>query len=245
MSPPIDIDGSEIQKATIDGQNVSEITIDGQQTAGFVDIPDSAIDSFEDQNIAEYTQYSSGTVSNVWSFAQSPTPQDGSFILESNGSGLDPQIIRSTSGLPYYPESGDKYHYYTYIGGNDKTGTEFEFATQSDTANPDTYLIRIDPLGDLAAIRERVGGATIGLANTTFSDPAGQWYEVVLDWTAPGAATVGCYDLNGNQQWELSFSDSDTTNNLASGGIGWTNDPFNGVSVYWDDLRQVADDYTP
>jgi hypothetical protein len=43
MSPPIDIDGSEIQRATIDGEDVSEITIDGQQTAGFVNLPDSAV----------------------------------------------------------------------------------------------------------------------------------------------------------------------------------------------------------
>jgi len=41
MSPPIDIDGSEIQEATIDGQDVSEITIDGQQAADLIDIPDS------------------------------------------------------------------------------------------------------------------------------------------------------------------------------------------------------------
>lgn len=47
MSPPIDIDGSEIQRATIDGEDVSEITIDGQQTAGFVDIPDSAIGQYD------------------------------------------------------------------------------------------------------------------------------------------------------------------------------------------------------
>jgi len=43
MSPPIDIDGAEIQRATIDGEDVSEITIDGQQTAGFSIIPDSAV----------------------------------------------------------------------------------------------------------------------------------------------------------------------------------------------------------
>jgi len=43
MSPPIDIDGSEIQRASIDGEDVSEITIDGQQTAGFVDRPDSGV----------------------------------------------------------------------------------------------------------------------------------------------------------------------------------------------------------
>jgi len=47
MSPPIDIDGSEIQEATIDGQDVKEITIDGQQAAEFIDIPDSAVAQYD------------------------------------------------------------------------------------------------------------------------------------------------------------------------------------------------------
>jgi hypothetical protein len=41
MSPPIDIDGSEIQKATIDGQNVNQVTIDGQEL--FVGKTDSVV----------------------------------------------------------------------------------------------------------------------------------------------------------------------------------------------------------
>jgi len=55
MSPPINIDGSEIQEATIDGQNVSEITIDGQQTADFVDIPDSAVAQFDAQKLSGFS----------------------------------------------------------------------------------------------------------------------------------------------------------------------------------------------
>jgi len=39
MSPPININGTEIQDATIDGQGVRKITIDGQQAASFVTPP--------------------------------------------------------------------------------------------------------------------------------------------------------------------------------------------------------------
>lgn len=60
MSPPIDIDGSEIQRATIDGEDVSEITIDGQQTAGFVDMPDSGL--LHDYNALKQTTGSLTTV---------------------------------------------------------------------------------------------------------------------------------------------------------------------------------------
>jgi hypothetical protein len=62
MSPPINIDGSEIQEATIDGQDVSEITIDGQQAADLSAIPDSVLAQdlvawyrFEDGDARDYT----------------------------------------------------------------------------------------------------------------------------------------------------------------------------------------------
>jgi len=77
MSPPIDIDGSEIQGATIDGQDVSEITIDGQEA--FSGIPDSGVlryefeqdvtDSFNNNDATDNT--SAGYVSGkVGSFAK-------------------------------------------------------------------------------------------------------------------------------------------------------------------------------
>jgi len=213
-------------------------------SAGLFDaIPDSAIDSFEDQDIAEYTQYSRGTVSDIWSFAQSPTPQDGSYILESNNADGDIEAIRSLSGLPYYPESGNKYHYYTYVDGNNKTGYEFGFATQSDTQSPDSYRVRFDPLGEIAVIRETGGVGTV--ASTSFTDQAGQWWEIVLDWIDAGDFVVTCYDLSANQQFQFDINPSDLANSHSDGGIAWINDGDNGVSVYWDDLRQVADDHTP
>jgi len=72
MSPPIDIDGSEIQRATIDGEDVSEITIDGQQTARFFDIPDSVIHRwpFDEGSGSTVADTVGGTVG---SFIDSPT----------------------------------------------------------------------------------------------------------------------------------------------------------------------------
>jgi len=53
MSPPINFDGSEIQRATIDGQDVSEITIDGNKATNFgPDVPNSValLYEFEDNS---------------------------------------------------------------------------------------------------------------------------------------------------------------------------------------------------
>jgi len=85
MSPPIDIDGSEIKRATIDGEDVSEITIDGQQTADFVDIPDSAIHQWILDDVGTGTATDSvgaadGTVNAVSSV-------NGTFVGGSAGSG--------------------------------------------------------------------------------------------------------------------------------------------------------------
>jgi len=67
MSPPIDIDGSEIQEATIDGQDVSEITIDGQQAAELNVIPDSGVSyySFNNSNANDQWNDFDGTVNGA------------------------------------------------------------------------------------------------------------------------------------------------------------------------------------
>jgi len=51
MSPPIDIDGTEIQEATIDGQDVKEITIDGQQAAD-LGVPDSVVSLYDPNELS-------------------------------------------------------------------------------------------------------------------------------------------------------------------------------------------------
>jgi len=106
MSPPINIDGSEIQKATIDGQNVSEITIDGQQTAGFVDIPDSIADQ------------------NEWLHNEG----SGATLTDSQGS-LDGTI----SGATWQSDAGRGGHYLLYDGTDDKT--DLGAASRSDLSH--------------------------------------------------------------------------------------------------------------
>jgi len=92
MSPPIDIDGSEIQEATIDGQDVSEITIDGQQAAELNVIPDS--DPVAKSNLVAWWRFGDGDQktledsANTANFGDS-TPYDfteqGQSTQEENG----------------------------------------------------------------------------------------------------------------------------------------------------------------
>jgi len=51
MSPPVNIDGTDITGATIDGQEVQEITVDGQVVFTAVpDIPDSIVSRTDDDS---------------------------------------------------------------------------------------------------------------------------------------------------------------------------------------------------
>jgi len=101
MSPPIDIDGSEIQKATIDGEDVSEITIDGQQTADFFDIPDSVV--YQHDAIADWTSGDGSIPDSVGSEPISLTGdfQDGTIGGKSgiNGDGTDDYGLATTQSV--------------------------------------------------------------------------------------------------------------------------------------------------
>jgi hypothetical protein len=110
MSPPIDIDGSEIQEATIDGQDVSEITIDGQQAAELNVIPDSVLAQdllawyrFEDGDARDYTNDLDAT------FADS-TAYDGTV----NGA-----TFQSSGGVTDF-ENGANSGAFEFDGSNDK-----------------------------------------------------------------------------------------------------------------------------
>jgi len=101
MSPPIDIDGSEIQEATIDGTGVSEITIDGQQAADLDVTPDSIIHRYKLDDVSSGSVSDSvgsapdGTVNGVTTI--SGNFQGGS-AAESTGASAD--HIDLNSNLP-------------------------------------------------------------------------------------------------------------------------------------------------
>jgi len=124
MSPPIDIDGSEIQRATIDGVDVSEITIDGQQTADFFDIPDSDLTQdlvawyrFEDGDARDYTAILNATFAdstaydgtvNGASFLSTGGVTDfengansGAFEFDGNGENIDTNSSGPITGGPF------------------------------------------------------------------------------------------------------------------------------------------------
>jgi len=82
MSPPINIDGSKIQEATIDGQDVSRITIDGQTAVAFV--PARFISRYEfEQDFTDSVGNNDGTKQGDPQFVTDS--EVGSFALDFDG----------------------------------------------------------------------------------------------------------------------------------------------------------------
>jgi len=181
MSPPIDIDGSEIQEATIDGQDVSEITIDGQQAADFSLIPDSvrteelvAWYRFEDGDGRDYAS-NAEFPSVTWgdSTAYNGTVNGPSF--QSNG-GVRDFENGTNSGAFNFNGSSDEIN----IGNNGFTdpisltawgrnegGGEPYFVNAYDTIAPGRFFWFIDPNNSRYLVNLKCSAGTAAAENTS------------------------------------------------------------------------------
>jgi len=229
MSPPIDIDGSEIQEATIDGQDVSEITIDGQQAAELLGIPDSALRRdlvawyrFEDGDARDYTATLDAQ------FADS-TAYDGT---------VDGAAFQSTGGVTDF-ENGGNSGAFDFDGSNDKielpVGTQVDdfssggfsfgcwFNINSSNMNDDSAQI-VGNYGDSEygctdnhiqltsdrdsnkvelAIRDRIGQDTFRIITSSTEVLDGNWHHGV--GTIQSNDTMTLY-VDGNNEGSVSVS---------------------------------------
>jgi len=182
MSPPIDIDGSEIQEATIDGQDVSEITIDGQQAADLNVIPDSVVDDFEDNNLNEWSN-----TANVAITATSVLEGQHSLQITSSVSsaGSRPFSLQG-DGLESYPQKGDKFSCFLFEGsGPDSVIPAFSFGVADNTNGIDGYEIFHQPAIDPSeiGIRRLDDGTATVLDNPDVSGlSTDQTYEFEIQW---------------------------------------------------------------
>jgi len=149
MSPPIDIDGSEIQEATIDGQDVSEITIDGQQAADLNIIPDSG--DLRARYDARELSLSDGQSVSSWSDSANNndlSPVDSSPTFQkSQVGGVDAVRFDSDDLRTTWSDLSEPYHIFmlgelfgTAGSGNDdtildgETREQHRFATDTDAS---------------------------------------------------------------------------------------------------------------
>ena len=236
MSPPIDIDGSEIQRATIDGEDVSEITIDGQQTAGFVDIPDGGLllEGFESGSLS--SNYGGDTGSAT---VQNSTVYAGDFALELGGSKGD-TISRIDSDVTV--ERGGVYSGYirgNSIGRASQREAGILFMTQEASSTPGGYYIELrQDDNDVVVYKSSSGTAPASgtsIASGSLSHSMDKWYETEFEPMDDGTEAYRIYDTDGNELLSLTSSDG----GFSSGGIGFSHGgDGNEYIAYFDDVRQ-------
>jgi hypothetical protein len=184
----------------------------------------NVIDDFEDEDIGEYSGDTSGA-----SIRSYPV-QNGAASLSIKSDGSTPRNIVSTSGLNYYPESGDKYRYWAYVSVPDNRAVHYFGASDADNA----YRIDLNPAEDRVRVSVVDGGDTTELGEISASVSTGVWYEIQVDWDSSGGFTVELFEDDGTSVG--TFTTPDDT--YLSGGVGWGSAPR---VLTNDDLESIFD----
>ena len=200
-------------KGTITGPYV----IEGTSDVGGGDGGLQMVDSFESQNLDDYT------VNDSEYSITSDQSTDGSYSLVRNGT-FNTQRTFSYSGLSTYPESGDTITY-DFRDGNTWWG-EFSFGAQ-DLDNRYTVETEVRNNGTLKLIKYD-SGSTNELAsadNLTLNQD--EWYRHEIQWDDPINITL----YNGSVPI-TSIQASDST--YSSGGIGFGTSATD--ATWWDNV---------
>lgn len=163
MSPPTNIDGTEITAASIDGQDVQEITVDGQTV--FSAIPDSGVSryTFDDADTESGTALDSwgdndGTISGATTGVSGLAGYDSGEAYSFDGSNDNVDISGVTSGFT----DGDPISYALWINPDDPTGATKRVSDIGDLQTATEGLSFFTSGGDLGAQIADGSRTTIG-----------------------------------------------------------------------------------
>lgn len=191
--------------------------------------PTVLVDSFEDQDLSEYSNSSSraGIVTDH------VTDGNYSLALATNNDFLGKAII-STSGLGGYPQPGDTIQVDYYAEGEDAPAILFgESGTDQDDYTGYYYFHNFANRN--IGIRTIENGSATGFVFTASQDfaPERKLYRVTIDWGSNGFIDVDLKDFNGNSFAGGSGSDS----TYGGGAIGFANKAGLGNDqVYFDNF---------
>jgi len=231
MTPPTNIDGSDITGATIDGQEVQEITVDGQTV--FTASVGGVIDDFEDNNLNEYSNVSGG-----WSTVNG---------LDGIGLGINGTVSTGPGG-GIYSEPGDGLNTYFAKGQRvsmiiqDPTADNFaEFLFGWDGDNINGYNAR--PMVDFSIARVDAGNRNRLVTLEPGVDSFQRYLE--LDWHDGSGSkpdntihmktfNVGSNFSKGSLLREVEATDATYANQAGIGFAVASNSQQN--AVMWDNV---------
>jgi hypothetical protein len=184
MTPPINIDGTQVQDITIDGQSVSEVTMDGDQVFGST-IPDSVVHQYVAENFATPWPNDVGAADMSVNGLSASTFTNGGTSVTGDGSSdygnaAGPQNIpqNETFGIAFTAE----------FSAN--TGGHFFGATDSGFTR---LNVRQDSLG---------AGGNVGIQ---IQDDNGNELRVYTDSTFEGDERAIIINKNGNDTSQINI----------------------------------------
>ncbi len=189
---------------------------------------ESVVEDFERSDpLAEYGGRDgalSSTSTSVYEGSQALVNDSGSFAG-----------VASTAGLGEYPERGDQVTYYFDNAADDNFVAVHLFA-QSETDNPDSYIVAISGAGAWRMwLREGGSHEIIADQDLPASDQISGWYRAEV-WTDSTTVYADLYD-DANDELLASIQADDTT--YSSGGIGFRSA---GNGEVWDYVVRKSDD---
>jgi len=198
------------------------------------------IDSFEDDDIAEYT-------GRTGDFNVNQTGAvDGNYYLHGEASyGANNQIV-SMSGLDVYPSRGDLIRSNVRFATNSEA-IMFDWACQGGSRGEDAYGIALKMETDELLLgrgknQAPHGDTKIDVATVDFSPYEYEWLVCEIEWGDP-TITVDLYetDGNGNPSGSAIATVSGDDGTYDSGGIGWVVDSVSSGSIGGDfDYARMA-----
>jgi hypothetical protein len=190
MTPPINIDGSQVSEVTIDGQVVSQVTIDGQNVLSAIP------DTFEDQDLSEYVGSKL-----VYGF-DTTTAYDGSVSLvkESNSSTHDTIRWGERIAGPTASKTASLYFYY---GGSDSAGVRIV------NSNGDGYMsYYFDGRSEHQLVRVNQDFYDNSFSKSSVSLTSGVWYQLTLAHDGEDGFTADIKDTAGTSINTLTGSET-------------------------------------
>lgn len=198
---------------------------------------ETIVDSWEDQDYAEYDLESSGTTAD-FGFNTTNT-KHGGVAAELSGNTSYPKIL-STSGLDNYPAPGDHFEIWKYnsIGTTSASNCQFGmYFGGVDLSNLYYTRQRVDD--STMQLMVKSGGTDSGVDTATTSLDAG-WYRWDIEWDdgstfggADGDFSITCEDEAGATMFTL--AGNDTT--FGQGAFGIWGGIENGEHILWDGCR--------
>lgn len=176
-------------------------------TINFTSSTPQLIDSFEDQDFAEYTDNGTGNLTTGTTFVT-----DGTYGMEiSRNASRDAIVSLQGSGLNYYPQPGDTWRFDYRTNAGDTLFYHGFLMQGTDTSiDQDGFLFTIEPTNNQLRLWKNWTSTTLDTAAVTINTATDYIAEVDIA-SSDGTITCTLYDGTGAALGSVSSTDADAS----------------------------------